>query len=290
VSPAGDAQTSRTALRRMARLLGAISYPLIGLVSFVALWWLWIETLVDPESFLADWSPRDAVPALWDLLREGDLNRHIVASVKRIVVGLTVATVLGVPLGIAMGSSRWFNLTMSPITAFVRMVSPLSWTPLAIILFGVGDPPVYFLTAIGAMWPITLSTSRGVSSLDPQWLMLGRSLGATRIEAFRTIVWPGIKSDVLNGLRLGMTTAWIILVPAEMLGVDSGLGFFILDARDRFNYPEVVAAIIVIGFIGLMLDRLAQSLLTPRRRARRPLAISSAESAALQQQATLVGG
>ena len=290
MSPAGDAQTSRTALRRMARLLGAISYPLIGLVSFVALWWLWIETLVDPESFLADWSPRDAVPALWDLLREGDLNRHIVASVKRIVVGLTVATVLGVPLGIAMGSSRWFNLTMSPITAFVRMVSPLSWTPLAIILFGVGDPPVYFLTAIGAMWPITLSTSRGVSSLDPQWLMLGRSLGATRIEAFRTIVWPGIKSDVLNGLRLGMTTAWIILVPAEMLGVDSGLGFFILDARDRFNYPEVVAAIIVIGFIGLMLDRLAQSLLTPRRRARRPLAISSAESAALQQQATLVGG
>ena len=290
MSPAGDAQTSRTALRRMARLLGAISYPLIGLVSFVALWWLWIETLVDPESFLADWSPRDAVPALWDLLREGDLNRHIVASVKRIVVGLTVATVLGVPLGIAMGSSRWFNLTMSPITAFVRMVSPLSWTPLAIILFGVGDPPVYFLTAIGAMWPITLRTSRGVSSLDPQWLMLGRSLGATRIEAFRTIVWPGIKSDVLNGLRLGMTTAWIILVPAEMLGVDSGLGFFILDARDRFNYPEVVAAIIVIGFIGLMLDRLAQSLLTPRRRARRPLAISSAESAALQQQATLVGG
>jgi NitT/TauT family transport system permease protein len=271
----GDAQTSRTVLWKAARLLGVISYPLIGLVAFVALWWIWIETLVDPESFLADWSPRDAVPALWELLREGDLNRHVIASVKRIVVGLTVATALGAPLGIALGSWRWFNLTMSPITAFVRMVSPLSWTPLAIILFGVGDPPVYFLTAIGAMWPIALSTSRGVSSLDPQWLMLGRSLGATRIEAFRTIVWPGIKSDVLNGLRLGMTTAWIILVPAEMLGVDSGLGFFILDARDRFNYPEVVAAIIVIGFIGLVLDRLAQWLLTPRRRMRSARVTSS---------------
>jgi NitT/TauT family transport system permease protein len=271
----GDAQTSRTVLRKAARLLGVISYPLIGLVAFVSLWWIWIETLVDPESFLADWSPRDAVPALWELLREGDLNRHVIASVKRIVVGLTVATAIGVPLGIALGSSRWFNLTMSPITAFVRMVSPLSWTPLAIILFGVGDPPVYFLTSIGAMWPIALSTSRGVSSLDSQWLMLGRSLGATRIEAFRTIVWPGIKSDVLNGLRLGMTTAWIILVPAEMLGVDSGLGFFILDARDRFNYPEVVAAIIVIGFIGLVLDRLAQWLLTPRRRMRSARVTSS---------------
>lgn len=272
------------------RLLGVISYPLIGLVAFVALWWLWIEALVDPESFLADWSPRDAVPALWELLREGDLNRHVIASVKRIVVGLTVATALGVPLGIALGSSRWFNLTMSPITAFVRMVSPLSWTPLAIILFGVGDPPVYFLTAIGAMWPIALSTSRGVSSLDPQWLMLGRSLGATRIEAFRTIVWPGIKSDVLNGLRLGMTTAWIILVPAEMLGVDSGLGFFILDARDRFNYPEVVAAIIVIGFIGLVLDRLAQWLLTPRRRTRSARVTSTIGASVRGERGVLAGG
>jgi len=290
VSAAGDAQTPRTVFRGAARLLGVISYPLIGLVAFVALWWLWIETLVDPESFLAHWSPRDAVPALWELLREGDLNRHVIASVKRIIVGLTVATALGVPLGIALGSSRWFNLTMSPITAFVRMVSPLSWTPLAIILFGVGDPPVYFLTAIGAMWPIALSTSRGVSSLEPQWLMLGRSLGATRVEAFRTIVWPGIKSDVLNGLRLGMTTAWIILVPAEMLGVDSGLGFFILDARDRFNYPEVVAAIIVIGFIGLVLDRLAQWLLTPRRRTRNARVTSNVGVPVRGERGVLAGG
>lgn len=286
----GPTQSKRSTLRIMGLIAAAVGYPVVGLMSFVALWWFWIEWRVDPESFLADWSPALALPALRDLLSEGDLNRHIVTSVKRIVVGLGIATTFGIPLGIAMGSSRLFNLTISPVTAFLRMVSPLAWTPLAIILFGVGDPPVYFLTAIGAMWPITLSTSRGVSSLDPQWLMLGRSLGATRLEAFRTIVWPGIKSDVLNGLRLGLTTAWIILVPAEMLGVDSGLGFFILDARDRFNYAEVVAAIIVIGFIGLVLDRLAQWLLTPRRRARQAPAISSAESAALQQQAALVGG
>lgn len=290
MSAAGESRGTSALVRRGARLAGAIGYPLVGLIAFVALWWLWVETLVDPKSFLADWSPREAVPALWELLRDGELNRHAIASVKRIVVGLTVATAVGVPLGIAMGSSRWFNLTISPVAAFVRMVSPLSWTPLAIILFGVGDPPVYFLTAIGAMWPITLSTSRGVSSLDPQWLMLGRSLGATRLEAFRTIVWPGIRSDVLNGLRLGMTTAWIILVPAEMLGVDSGLGFFILDARDRFNYPEVVAAIIVIGFIGLVLDRVAQWLLTPRRRARRARAVSSGEVTALAQRGAMAGG
>jgi len=260
---------SPTAARHTATKVAlAIGVPIVGLVAFVLLWLAWIELFVDSSSFLADWSPRLALPELRDLLASGDLNRHMTASVKRIVVGLGIAIVVGIPLGMAMGGFRIFNLAATPATAFLRMVSPLSWTPLAIILFGVGDSPVYFLTAIGAVWPITLSTAAGVSALDRDWLMLSRSLGATRFETLRTIVWPGIRNEVLTGIRLGMTTAWIILVPAEMLGVDSGLGFFILDARDRFNYPEVVAAIIVIGVIGIILDRIAHYLLTPRRRER----------------------
>ncbi len=259
-----------------AKVALAVGIPIAGLVAFMLLWLAWIELFVDPESFLADWSPRLGLPELRDLLASGDLNRHITASVKRIVVGLGIATAVGIPLGMAMGGFRIFNLAATPATSFLRMVSPLSWTPLAIILFGVGDAPVYFLTAIGAVWPITLSTAAGVSSLDRDWLMLSRSLGATRLETLRTIVWPGIRTEVLTGIRLGMTTAWIILVPAEMLGVDSGLGFFILDARDRFNYPEVVAAIIVIGIIGIILDRIAHYLLTPRRRERtRPVVATS---------------
>jgi len=188
--------------------------------------------------------------------------------VKRIFVGVSIAAAVGVPLGLALGGVRWFSLTAGPVAGFIRMISPLSWTPLAIILFGVGDRPVYFLVAIGAVWPIALSTAAGVASLERQWLVLGRSLGATRLELMRTVVWPGIRADVLTGLRLGTGTAWIILVPAEMLGVDSGLGYFILDARDRFNYAEVVAAIILIGMIGLVIDRLTGWAFTPRRKVR----------------------
>jgi NitT/TauT family transport system permease protein len=271
-SGAGTAATRGTA----TKVALAIGVPIAGLVVFVLLWLAWIELFVDSSSFLADWSPRLALPELRSLLASGDLNRHMTASVKRIVVGLGIATAIGIPLGMALGGFRIFNLAVSPVTAFLRMVSPLSWTPLAIILFGVGDSPVYFLIAIGAVWPITLSTAAGVSALDRDWLMLSRSLGATRPETLRTIVWPGIRNEVLTGIRLGMTTAWIILVPAEMLGVDSGLGFFILDARDRFNYEQVVSAIIVIGMIGIILDRIAHYLLTPRRRERtRSVAVSS---------------
>jgi len=110
-----------------------------------------------------------------------------------------------------------------------------------------------------------LSTSAGVASLNPQWLMLGKSLRASKLELLRTIVWPGIQGDVLTGIRLALTTAWIIIVPAEMLGVDSGLGYFILDSRDRFDYDDLVAAIMVIGGLGFILERIAHFQLTPRR-------------------------
>ena len=253
----------------------ALGYPLLGVGAFVAAWWTWIAVFVEPGSFLAAFAPDRAIRALADLLADGTLNRHVVASLRRIVVGLGIAAAVGIPLGLLFGGVAAFSRAMSPVAGFVRMVSPLSWTPLAIIWFGVGDPPVYFLIAIGAVWPVVLSTSAGVASLDRQWLMLGRSLRATPLELLRTIVWPGIRGDVLTGLRLGLTTAWIILVPAEMLGVDSGLGYFILDARDRFAYSDLVAAIIVIGALGLVLDRLANWLLVPRRRARTRARVTS---------------
>lgn len=251
-----------------ARLL-AVAPPLVGLAACIGAWWAWVQLFVEPGSFQSAFAPDHAVRALWTLLTEGTLTRHVAASARRIAVGLGLAALIGIPFGLAVGGLPIVARATGLVTGLVRMISPLSWTPLAIIWFGVGDPPVYFLIAIGAMWPIALSTSAAVAGLNRQWLMLGRSLRANRTELLRTIVWPGVRTDVLTGLRLGLTTAWIILVPAEMLGVDSGLGYFILDARDRFAYAELMAAVIVIGIMGLLLDRLAWWFLTPRRRRRR---------------------
>ncbi|MPZ98626.1 MAG: ABC transporter permease subunit [Dehalococcoidia bacterium] len=260
----------------MLGIVAAVAYPAAGVAVLLAAWWAWIEFFVEPGSFLAAFAPDKGARALSDLLADGTLNRHIVSSLKRILVGLVIAAAIGIPFGLALGGIQTFARAVSPVASFVRMVSPLSWTPLAIIWFGVGDQPVYFLIAIGAVWPIALSTAAGVAALDQQWLMLGRSLRATRLELLRTIVWPGIRADVLTGLRLALTTAWIILVPAEMLGVDSGLGYFILDSRDRFAYSDLVAAIVVIGALGFVLDRAAHYLLTPRRRGARRIPTDTA--------------
>lgn len=248
------------------RRLEAVLLPLVGLAITVFLWWLMIELAKDSKPFLARFAPSPTFDALIDIIRSGEVWPDVVASLRRVVVALVIATAIGVPLGVLSGSLRRFRVSSTPAFQFIRMVSPLAWTPLAIIVFGVGDSPVYFLIAIGGVWPVMLNTAAGVQSLDRRWVLVAKSLGATRSEIFRTVTWPAIRPHVLTGIRLAVGLAWVILVPAEMLGVDSGLGYAILDARDRLAYSEMMAIVLIIGFVGMLLDIAARALLSERRR------------------------
>lgn len=151
-------------------------------------------------------------------------------------------------------------LAFSPAFQFLRMISPLSWMPIAVMLLGVGDKPIYFLLAFAAVWPILLNTAEGVRQLDPSWLRLSASLAATRWETLRHVIAPGVLSHTLTGLRLAIGIVWIVLVPCEMLGVSAGLGYFILDTRDRLAYPELMATVLLIGLLGFLLDAGARAL------------------------------
>jgi NitT/TauT family transport system permease protein len=240
-----------------------------GVAIALAAWWAAIELLAPPTSLIARFAPADGLATLAHLLGDPRLHQHVAASLRRIVGGLGIAAAVGIPIGLAVGSAQLIARTTGPVFGLLRMISPLSWTPIAIILFGVGDAPVVFLVAIGATWPIVINTAAGVAGLDPTWPRVARSLGATRGETLRHVVWPGIRAEVMTGLRVATGLAWVILVPAEMLGVDSGLGYFILDARDRFAYNELTAAILIIGTLGLALDTLARLAFSPRRRTSR---------------------
>src|SRR5262249_4039749 len=116
------------------------------------------------------------------------------------------------------------------------------------------------------VWPIALNTSAGVAALDTRWSTVARSLGASRGEVLRTVVWPGIRSHVLTGLRLAVRPAWLILVPPEMLGGGFGLGYFILNRRARLAYGDLMAAILVVGACGLVIDSAARWAFRERRR------------------------
>lgn len=233
-------------------------WPLVGLGLAVLLWAWGARQLSDVEAIRDAFGPAAGFSALWRLLETRELWPHVVLSLQRIGVSLLLALLIGVPLGVAVGLSDWFNKLTGTLFQFLRMVSPLSWMPLAVMALGVGEAPVVFLLTFAAVWPIMLNTAAGVAALDKSWLQLAASLSATHWEVISRIVLPGIVRHVLTGFRLALGIGWIVLVPAEMLGVSAGMGYFILDTRDRLAYDELMAGIVVIGCLGFVLDWLAR--------------------------------
>jgi NitT/TauT family transport system permease protein len=240
-------------------MAGRFLWPLAGFALALALWSLGVTALGASTPIAAAFSPLNTAHAFGDMVTGRDIWLHIAVSLKRVGVGLACAVVTGVPLGILIGMSKAFSRASTPLFQLLRMVSPLSWMPLAVMVLGVGDAPVYFLLAFAAVWPVMLSTVAGVAQLDPNWMLLARSLSATKCEIVWRLVLPGITAQILTGVRLAIGIIWIVLVPAEMLGVSAGLGYFILDTRDRLAYSELMAAIILIGLLGYALDYAARA-------------------------------
>ncbi|HEY9279862.1 MAG TPA: ABC transporter permease [Eoetvoesiella sp.] len=237
-----------------------LALSVAGLCTLILLWGLgtyWLQQSISLANLL---SPKETFGSLYELLVQNQLTLHALTSLKRVLVGLGLALVLGVPIGLAIGTSRPLENSTSSAFQFLRMISPLSWMPIAVMVFGIGDAPIYFLLTFAAVWPIILNTAAGVRQLDPRWLTLAKSLSATRREMLFKIVMPGILGHILTGVRLAIGIIWIVLVPCEMLGVSSGLGYFILDTRDRLAYSELMAVIVLIGALGFMLDGMAQKL------------------------------
>ena len=244
---------------------GRIALPAAAIAVAVVVWWWVTDVLAAPRSMVAAFSPLRAVPALVGLTARGVLLSDVLTSLWRLLVGLAIGVVLGTAIGLAVGWWSSVELAPRPIVAVLRMISPLSWAPVAIGVFGIGHAPVFFLVAAAATWPIVLNTAGGVRALDPNLLLVARSLGADRREALATVVVPQLRPHLLTGLRLALGIAWVVLVPAEMLGVTSGLGYEILNARDQLAYDQVIAVILVIGVLGFLLDGLARRALDPRR-------------------------
>lgn len=228
---------------------------------------------------MTSFSPIRSLQALIDVVQVERTWGHIGASLQRVGVGLGLAFSVGVPAGLLIGRIAWLDRASSTAIQFFRMISPLSWMPIAVMVLGIGDAPIYFLLAVSAVWPILLSTAEGVRSVDRRWIEMARSLGATEAEVLRHVVIPAVAAHVVTGLRLGLGVAWIVLVPAEMLGVRAGLGYAILDARDRLAYPELMAIILLIGCLGWAMDTLIRRVQARRFRfEERPAAESQAPS------------
>lgn len=246
--------------------------PVIGLLLVVAAWAALTSPWTSFSPIMTSFSPARSLQALIEVVQSERTWGHIGASMRRVGVGLGLAFLVGVPAGLLIGRVAWLERASSAAIQFIRMISPLSWMPIAVMVLGIGDAPVYFLLAVSAVWPILLSTAEGVRSVDRRWIEMARSLGANETEVLRHVIVPAIAAHVVTGLRLGLGVAWIVLVPAEMLGVRAGLGYAILDARDRLAYPELMAMILLIGCLGWAMDTVIRRIQAKRFRTEERLA------------------
>lgn len=220
----------------------------------IAAWWALTSLVWNDNPVLSKVGPGDAIPSMFNLLTSADGWSDIQASLTRLLLGLFIAFVVGVPIGLLFGTYKILEAASTPIVNFLRMISPLAWAPLVIVAFGVGTKPVVFLIAITAVWPFVLGTTAGVRSIQPGWRAVTTSLDATSRETLQLVTVPAVRGHVLTSLRLSLGVAWIVLVPAEMLGVDSGLGYLVLNARDQLDYAALGGGVLLIGLIGFLLD------------------------------------
>ncbi len=258
---AAGGERSRASRRQRAAARGRLARlgaGLLGLAIGVAVWTFLTSGVVTDDPVISGMSPAQTWSGFTDLVDRGVLLEDAAVSLYRLVAGLLVAALVGVPLGLWMGMRRRAEAVAGPLVQFLRMISPLSWAPVAVAVFGIGNEPVIFLVAAAAVWPIMLSTSGGVHAMDPGFLDVARTMGASGWERLTRVVIPAVRPSILGGIRLALGTAWIVLVPAEMLGVRSGLGYQILNARDQLAYDQVMAVILVIGVLGFALDSLSR--------------------------------
>lgn len=234
----------------------SLFYWAAGLFILFVLWWIGgylIEINPNTTNF-KDFGPIPTFKAFPELWGEGKIQAAVYSSGFRLGAGLLIAIIVGIPIGILLGRSKVFSdLSNSPFQ-LIRMISPLSWEPIAVIVFATWNGAIVFLIAIAAVWPIVFATAAGLAKVDPAWFKVAKNLGAKPWHMITQIILPAIMFDILTGVRLALGVGWVVLVPAEFLGVTSGLGYSIADARETLSYDQLTAMVLVIGIMGYILD------------------------------------
>ena len=209
--------------------------------------------LVNPN-FLTPLS--GVVKALWAMIITGGLGQHAWISLQRILLGLGVSIVVGVPLGLLMGWFKTFERSIDGPLQAGRQVSAITLFPVFILLFGIGELSKVVIIFWASVWPIILNTTAGVKSIDPVLIRSARSMNATGVTLFRKVILPATAPAIFTGIRLGAAYAFMVLVAAEMIGANAGLGFLILYSQEVFRIPDMYAAIVALAVFGLLFNEL----------------------------------
>lgn len=230
---------------------------LLVLVLFLGLWEVGVKVGIFGERMQLLLPPPSTIARTgWDQLKDGTLIEASFQSIRRVLLGCAAAILVAVPTGILIGWSRLVEDMVDPLLEILRPIPPIAWIPLSILWFGLTPSAAIFIIVVGAFFPTLVNTASGVRSVDRGYIEAAQTLGARRqITILRKVVLPAATPSIITGVRISFGIGWMSVVAAEMLAVNSGLGYMILNARQIFRPDIVILGMVAIGLIGLAMDR-----------------------------------
>ncbi len=244
-------------------LTTAISHVIPPLVMLAFLLIFWEIICSSPTASVPP--PSRVVSETWELIIhpfyvgqgvDQGLFWHVLASLKRVALGYCLAAIAGIALGALVGQSEWAMRGLDPIFQVLRTVPPLAWLPLSLAAFKDGNPSAIFVIFITAIWPIIINTAVGIRNIPQDYQNVAKVLRLNQFEYFTKIMIPAAAPYIFTGLRIGIGLSWLAIVAAEMLIGGVGIGFFIWDAWNSSRISDIILALIYVGVVGYLLDRL----------------------------------
>lgn len=213
----------------------------------------WLSTRVLPE-------PWAVATAFWSLLKSGELAQHVAVSSGRALAGLAIGGGLGLVLGLLTGSFRLFETLLDTTFQMVRNIPALALIPLVILWFGIDETAKLFLVAVGVFFPIYLNTFHGIRSVDRALVEMARSYGLSGWALYRHVILPGALPSILVGLRFALGLMWVLLIVAETISAQAGIGYLTMNAREFLQTDVVLVGILLYALLGKLADVLAKGL------------------------------
>ena len=208
--------------------------------------------------------PTKVLSDTWELIIDPMFDRggtdkglfiHLAASLGRVAQGFSLAAIIGIGVGIIIGSNRFIYDAVDPIFQVLRTIPPLAWLPISLAAFKDSQPSAIFVIFITSVWPVLINTAVGVQQVPQDYKNVAKVLQLSKIEYFISVLFPAIVPYVFTGLRIGIGLSWLAIVAAEMLVGGVGIGFFIWDSYNSSLISEIILALIYVGFVGLLLDK-----------------------------------
>jgi NitT/TauT family transport system permease protein len=235
--------------RSLARLAGYA----IGFASLFAVWHVASVYLLNSVLFPP---PGQVVVKAMELARDGTLWENARVSLERIGLGFLLGSLIGIPIGLAIGSFGIVRGILEPYTEFLRFIPATAMITVAVIWFGIGEGSKIFLIIYTTVFIVIISTAAGVSAVAPNKIRAARSLGASRAQVFRYVAFPATVPYILTGMRLAMGNSFVTIIAAELVAANAGLGKMIWDARLYMLVDQIFVALLVLGLLGFTADRL----------------------------------